>query len=80
MPKARPRGPHLPQIIVDAGRRCFDVHPDITGARLFAEFRRLTAEAGWEFGARPHRVLACSAGVLVHEAIERQRQGSIAVG
>jgi Xaa-Pro aminopeptidase len=36
--------------VFDAGRRFFDAHPDITGAQLFDEVRRLTAEAGWEFG------------------------------
>ena len=37
-------------VVFDAGRRFFDAHPDITGAQLFDEVRRLTAEAGWEFG------------------------------
>jgi Xaa-Pro aminopeptidase len=38
-------------VVFDAGRRYFDAHPEITGGQLFAEVRRLTAEAGWEFGA-----------------------------
>jgi Xaa-Pro aminopeptidase len=37
-------------VIFDAGRRYFEEHPEITGAQLFAEVKRLTAEAGWEFG------------------------------
>jgi Xaa-Pro aminopeptidase len=37
-------------VIFDAGRRYFEEHPEITGAQLFAEVGRLTAEAGWEFG------------------------------
>ncbi|GAA2530990.1 M24 family metallopeptidase [Winogradskya humida] len=36
--------------VFDAGRRYFDAHPEITGEQLFAEVRRLTAQAGWEFG------------------------------
>jgi Xaa-Pro aminopeptidase len=47
-------------VIFDAGRRYFEEHPEITGAQLFAEVKRLTAEAGWEFGG-PH------AGHLVGE-------------
>ncbi|MEV6524626.1 M24 family metallopeptidase [Longispora sp. NPDC051575] len=47
-------------VVFDAGRRYFDAHPDITGAQLFTEILRLTAEAGWEFGG-PH------AGHLVGE-------------
>ncbi|MER7880458.1 M24 family metallopeptidase [Streptomyces solisilvae] len=47
-------------VVFDAGRRYFHEHPDITGAQLFAEVRRLAAGAGWEIGA-PH------AGHLVGE-------------
>jgi Xaa-Pro aminopeptidase len=47
-------------VVFDAGRRHFDAHPEITGEQLFAEVRRLTAEAGWEYGG-PH------AGHLVGE-------------
>jgi Xaa-Pro aminopeptidase len=37
-------------VIFDAGRRYFDDRPDITGEQLFAETRRLSTEAGWEYG------------------------------
>jgi Xaa-Pro aminopeptidase len=40
-------------VTFDAGRRYFDEHPDITGAQLYAQMRRLAEEAGWEFGG-PH--------------------------
>ncbi len=38
-------------VVFDAGRRYFHEHPDITGAQLFAEVRRLAAGADWEIGA-----------------------------
>ncbi|MER6383461.1 M24 family metallopeptidase [Streptomyces sp. NPDC001127] len=38
-------------VIFDAGRRYFRDRPDVTGAQLFAEIRRLAGEAGWEIGA-----------------------------
>jgi Xaa-Pro aminopeptidase len=41
----------LPAVFA-AGRRYFEDHPEITGAQLFAEVKRLSAEAGWEFGGR----------------------------
>jgi Xaa-Pro aminopeptidase len=47
-------------VIFDAGRRYFDTHRDVTGEQLFAEIRRLTENAGWEYGG-PH------AGHLVGE-------------
>jgi Xaa-Pro aminopeptidase len=34
------------------GKRYFDVHPDITGAQLFAHVTELVAAAGWQFGNR----------------------------
>jgi Xaa-Pro aminopeptidase len=37
-------------VIFDAGRRYFARHPDITGARLYAEVKRLGREAGWTLG------------------------------
>jgi Xaa-Pro aminopeptidase len=37
-------------VVFDAGKRYFRAHPDITGAALYAEVVRLTAERGWEFG------------------------------
>jgi Xaa-Pro aminopeptidase len=39
--------------VFDAGRRYFREHPEITGEQLFGKVRRLTAQAGWEFGG-PH--------------------------
>ncbi|TQS40431.1 M24 family metallopeptidase [Cryptosporangium phraense] len=49
----------LPEVFA-AGRAYFAAHPDITGAELFTEVKRLTAEAGWTYGG-PH------AGHLVGE-------------
>ncbi|WP_042372496.1 M24 family metallopeptidase [Streptacidiphilus neutrinimicus] len=38
-------------VVFEAGRRYFRARPDVTGAELFGEIRRLAAEAGWEVGA-----------------------------
>ncbi len=37
--------------VFDAGRRYFRDRPEVTGAQLFGEIRRLADEAGWEIGA-----------------------------
>ncbi len=37
-------------VVWDAGRRFFEQHEDISGARLYAHMVDLAHEAGWEFG------------------------------
>jgi Xaa-Pro aminopeptidase len=58
--------------VFDAGRRYFHAHPDITGAQLFDEVRRLTAEAGWEFGGKHAGHLV---GEFPHERINGDEIG-----
>ena len=59
----------LPRVFA-AGRRYFESHPQVTGAEMFAEVRRLTAEAGWEFGGRHSGHLV---GEFPHEKIDGNR-------
>ncbi|QMU68445.1 M24 family metallopeptidase [Streptacidiphilus sp. P02-A3a] len=59
----------LPRVFA-AGRQYFESHPQVTGAELFAEVRRLTAEAGWEFGG-PHS--GHLVGEFPHEKVDGDR-------
>ncbi|HEX4833168.1 MAG TPA: M24 family metallopeptidase [Trebonia sp.] len=51
-----------------AGRRYFELHPDVTGEELHAEVGRLAAGAGWELGG-------WQAGHLVGEFPHEQADG-----
>ena len=65
-------------VIFDAGRRYFASHPDITGAELYAEVARLSAEAGWTFGNSHAGHLV---GEFPHETIDGARiESYIAAG
>jgi Xaa-Pro aminopeptidase len=59
--------------VFDAGRRYFHAHPDVTGAQLFDEMRRLSERAGWEFGG-PHA--GHEVGEFPHERINGDQIGN----
>ncbi|MFI5960399.1 M24 family metallopeptidase [Cryptosporangium sp. NPDC051539] len=61
----------LPQLFA-AGRRYFEAHPAITGAELYAEVKRLTADAGWTFGGAHSGHLV---GEFPHERINGDQIG-----
>jgi Xaa-Pro aminopeptidase len=62
----------LPEVF-EASRRHFEADPDITGEELFAEIRRLSVRAGWEFGG-PHS--GHLVGEFPHEKINGDEVGS----